>query len=112
VREGLDRLGVDEHGLDRVDRKILDVLFGCDDPVGVKTIAVSVGEEERTIEDVHEPYLIQKGMLLKTPRGRRPGARAFDLYRAGSRLATPPGGGEHPAPLAASPRERQGTLFS
>jgi Holliday junction DNA helicase RuvB len=81
VQEGLDRLGIDANGLDRVDRKILEVVLGNDDPVGVKTIAVTVGEEERTIEDVHEPYLIQRGMLLKTPRGRRASPRAFQLYR-------------------------------
>jgi Holliday junction DNA helicase RuvB len=80
VREGLDRLGIDEHGLDRVDRRILEILLGTDDPVGIKTIAVSIGEEERTIEDVHEPYLIQMGMLVKTPRGRRPGVKAHRLY--------------------------------
>lgn len=83
VREGLDRLGVDENGLDRVDRKILEVLLANHEPVGVKTLAVSVGEEERTIEDVHEPYLIQKGMLLKTPRGRRPSPKAFSTYAKG-----------------------------
>jgi Holliday junction DNA helicase RuvB len=86
VREGLERLGIDANGLDRVDRRILEVLLGQDEPVGVKTIAVSVGEEERTIEDVHEPYLIQRGMLLKTSRGRRPSALAAELYRPGRRL--------------------------
>jgi len=88
IEEGLERLGVDEHGLDRVDRRILEVLLGSDEPVGVKTIAVSVGEEERTIEDVYEPYLIQRGMLVKTSRGRRASPRAIELYdrgRAGPR---------------------------
>jgi Holliday junction DNA helicase RuvB len=80
VREGLDRLGIDEHGLDRIDRKILEILLSTGDPVGIKTIAVSVGEEEQTIEDVHEPYLIQIGMLVKTPRGRRPGTKAHGVY--------------------------------
>jgi Holliday junction DNA helicase RuvB len=80
VAEGLERLGVDENGLDRTDRKILHVLLSHTEPVGVKTLAVSVGEEERTIEDVYEPYLIQRGMLVKTPRGRRPSARAAELY--------------------------------
>ena len=81
VSEGLERLGIDENGLDRVDRKILDILFSQDEPVGVKTIAISVGEEERTIEDVYEPYLIQKGMVVKTPRGRRPTFLAYERYR-------------------------------
>jgi len=86
VREGLDRLEIDAHGLDRVDRKILDILLTQDEPVGVKTLAVSVGEEERTIEDVHEPYLIQKGLLVKTPRGRRASSLAHDLYKPRGRL--------------------------
>jgi Holliday junction DNA helicase RuvB len=81
VREGLDRLGIDEHGLDRIDRRILEILLATADPVGVKTIAVSVGEEERTIEDVHEPYLIQIGLLVKTPRGRRPSTKAYRMYQ-------------------------------
>ena len=71
VEEGLARLGVDANGLDRVDRRILEILLASGDrPIGVKTISVSVGEEERTIEDVYEPYLIQRGLLIKTPRGR------------------------------------------
>ncbi len=86
VKEGLDRLGIDANGLDRVDRKILEILLAADEPVGVKTIAVSVGEEERTIEDVHEPYLIQRGMLLKTPRGRRASLQAFQLYKPQGRF--------------------------
>lgn len=80
VTQGLERLGVDGNGLDRVDRKVLDVLLVHDEPVGLKTLAVSVGEEERTIEDVYEPYLIQQGMLVRTPRGRRASARAAELY--------------------------------
>ena len=83
MKEGLDRLGIDGHGLDRTDRKIIEILLSADEPVGVKTIAVSVGEEERTIEDVHEPYLIQRGMLFKTPRGRRASPHAFEIYRPG-----------------------------
>ena len=70
VEEGLERLGVDQNGLDRVDRKVLEILLASDEPVGVKTLAVSVGEEERTIEDVYEPYLIQKGMARQD--GPRP----------------------------------------
>ncbi len=80
VASGLGRLGVDGNGLDRVDRKVLEVLLVHDEPVGLKTLAVSVGEEERTIEDVYEPYLIQQGMLVRTPRGRRASARAAELY--------------------------------
>jgi len=62
---------VDESGLDPMDRKILEtILRHGGGPVGLKTIAVSVGEEEETIEDVYEPYLIREGLLRRTPQGR------------------------------------------
>lgn len=68
----LTLLGIDPLGLDNLDRRILSVI--ADDfrggPVGVKTIAISVGEDVRTIEDVYEPYLIQLGLLKRTPQGR------------------------------------------
>jgi Holliday junction DNA helicase RuvB len=68
---GLDMLGIDENGLGDMDRKILETIIRYGGgPVGLKTIAVSVSEEEDTIEDVYEAYLIQKGYLDKTPRGR------------------------------------------
>ena len=71
VKEGLRRLGVDEDGLDPTDRRILSLVAAQGGrPVGLKTIAVALGEEERTIEEVYEPYLIQRGLLMKTPRGR------------------------------------------
>jgi Holliday junction DNA helicase RuvB len=63
---------VDEIGLDRLDRAVLDALvrrFGGG-PVGVATLAVAVGEEQRTVEEVAEPYLVRAGMLARTPRGR------------------------------------------
>ena len=72
AREGLDLFGVDQRGLDKVDRAILDAIcsrFGGG-PVGLSTLAVSVGEETDTVEDVYEPYLLQLGMLARTPRGR------------------------------------------
>jgi len=69
--EGLERLGVDEFGLCTLDRRILATLVKHGGgPVGLKTIAVAVGEEERTIEDVYEPYLIRQGLLRRTPQGR------------------------------------------
>ncbi len=71
VLEGLTRLGVDRNGLDPTDRRILALIAAQEGrPVGLKTIAVAIGEEERTVEDVYEPYLIQCGLLLKTSRGR------------------------------------------
>lgn len=70
--EGLAMMGIDEKGLVSMDRKILlAIARGGGEPVGLKTISVSVGEEEGTIEEVYEPFLIQKGFILKTPRGRR-----------------------------------------
>lgn len=81
ARRGLDRLGVDANGLDPTDRKVLEVILRAGgSPVGLKTIAVSVGEEEDTIEDVYEPYLIQRGYIEKTPRGRLPTALAARDY--------------------------------
>jgi len=81
AREGLQMLGVDEHGLDGMDRKILEALMRSRGrPVGIKTVAVTVGEEEGTIEDVYEPYLIQQGYVEKTPRGRVPTELAFERY--------------------------------
>lgn len=70
--QALLMLQIDELGLDELDRRILSVIaedFGGG-PVGVKTIAISVGEEVRTIEDVYEPYLIQIGFIKRTPQGR------------------------------------------
>ncbi len=79
AKKGLDREGVDETGLDAMDRKILNAIAGHNGtPVGVKTIAVIVGEEEDTIEDVYEPFLIQEGFVLKTPRGRILSAKGYE----------------------------------
>jgi Holliday junction DNA helicase RuvB len=68
----LHMMQIDELGLDELDRRILSVIAKDFNggPVGVKTIAISVGEEVRTIEDVYEPYLIQIGFLKRTPQGR------------------------------------------
>lgn len=72
ANEGLGMLGVDECGLDDTDRKILKIILAYNGgPIGLKTIAVSVGEEEDTIEDVYEPYLIKCGFIEKTPKGRK-----------------------------------------
>jgi len=72
-------LGVDKSGLDEVDRRILRVIvedFGGG-PVGLKTLAISIGEDARTIEEVYEPFLIQSGLIKRTPQGREatPAAR-------------------------------------
>jgi Holliday junction DNA helicase RuvB len=89
---GLRMLGLDPTGLDAMDRKILQaILSHGGGPVGVKTIAVSVGEEEDTIEDVYEPFLIQQGFLQKTPKGRLLGPRAYE--HLGQKPPTGPGAG-------------------
>ena len=75
----LGALEVDELGLDRLDRGVVDVLcrrFGGG-PVGVSTIAVAVGEERETVEEVAEPFLVRKGLLARTPRGRVATAAAW-----------------------------------
>lgn len=72
ARKGLAVFGVDELGLDKVDRAILDALCVrfAGGPVGLSTLAVSVGEEPDTVEDVYEPFLMQLGLVMRTPRGR------------------------------------------
>jgi holliday junction DNA helicase RuvB len=72
ARRALDLYEVDESGLDRLDRAVLDVLcrrFGGG-PVGLGTLAVAVGEERETVEEVAEPFLVRSGLLARTPRGR------------------------------------------
>ena len=76
---GLALFGVDDLGLDKVDRAILDAVcrrFGGG-PVGLSTLAVAVGEETETVEDVYEPFLLQLGLLMRTPRGRVATPMAF-----------------------------------
>ena len=72
ARAGLALFGVDELGLDKVDRALLTVL--CERfngvPVGLTTLAVCLGEQPDTVEDVYEPFLLQRGLLMRTPRGR------------------------------------------
>ncbi len=72
ARYALTALNVDEHGLDEMDNKILLTIIDKfkGGPVGVKTIATAVGEDEGTIEEVYEPFLIQEGYLMRTSRGR------------------------------------------
>ena len=72
AREGLQLFGVDQRGLDKVDRALLSALcerFGGG-PVGLSTLAISVSEPTETVEDVYEPFLIREGLLMRTPRGR------------------------------------------
>jgi holliday junction DNA helicase RuvB len=100
AEKGLALFGVDGRGLDQVDRAILTALcrrFGGG-PVGLSTLAISVGEQTETVEDVYEPFLIQQGLLMRTPRGRVALPAAWEHLG----VAPPPGAG----PGGASP-----TLF-
>jgi holliday junction DNA helicase RuvB len=80
AEEALDLLEVDHAGLDRLDRDILDTICVKFEggPVGLSTLAVAVGEEADTIEDVYEPYLLQQGFIKRTPRGRVATGAAYE----------------------------------
>jgi len=77
----LTRLDINKTGLDRMDRRILEIVikqFGGG-PVGIDSLSAALGEDKDTIEDVYEPYLIQNGYLNRTPRGRQAAAKAYHL---------------------------------
>ena len=77
--EALALFGVDEYGLDKIDRRILTLLCRqfAHQPVGLSTLAHACGEETSTIEDAYEPYLLREGLLVRTPRGRVATERAY-----------------------------------
>lgn len=80
TQHALKALNVDEHGLDEMDNKILSCIIDKfkGGPVGITTIATAVGEETGTIEEVYEPFLIQEGFLMRTPRGREVTQKAYE----------------------------------
>lgn len=80
AKEALDLLEVDHAGLDKLDRQLLSLIIEKFDggPVGLSTLSVAVGEEQDTIEDVYEPYLLQCGLIKRTPRGREATVRAYE----------------------------------
>ncbi|MBI4864777.1 MAG: Holliday junction branch migration DNA helicase RuvB [Candidatus Riflebacteria bacterium] len=84
VRDALDLLGIDELGLDPVDRRLMELLCfryrGI--PVGLKNLAVSLGEDQQTLEEVYEPYLIKIGFLIRSPRGRVASPQALTHFLA------------------------------
>ncbi len=102
VRAALELYDVDPLGLDRLDRAVLAAIVErfAGGPVGLSTLAVSVGEEAETIESVVEPFLVRIGLLARTPRGRIATPRAF------AHLGAPP-----PADTAGLPARDQETLF-
>lgn len=79
VAAAMQRLDVDSHGLDQMDRQILEVVISQygGGPVGLKALAAACSEEVRTIEDIYEPYLIQNGFLKRTSRGRMATGKAY-----------------------------------
>jgi Holliday junction DNA helicase RuvB len=82
ANEALEKLNVDLSGLDYMDHKLLKAIMVQFDggPVGLDSLAAMVGEEKNTLEDVIEPYLIQQGFLIRTPRGRVASRRAFEHF--------------------------------
>jgi Holliday junction DNA helicase RuvB len=83
ARTALDLLEVDPYGLDEIDQKVMRTILGkyAGGPVGLSTIAASVGEDASTIEEVYEPYLMQLGFLDRTPRGRVGTRLAFEYFK-------------------------------
>ena len=81
AKVALDQLGIDKIGLDDMDRRILSTLIDkfSGGPVGVKSLAVAIGEDAATIEDVYEPFLIKEGFMQRTSRGRVAQKAAFEL---------------------------------
>jgi Holliday junction DNA helicase RuvB len=79
VEHGLKALNVDESGLDDMDNRILSTLIDKfkGGPAGINNIATAVGEEAGTIEEVYEPFLIQEGYIMRTPRGREATEKAY-----------------------------------
>ena len=79
TQHALKALNVDEFGLDEMDNRILSVIIDKfkGGPVGITTIATAVGEEAGTLEEVYEPFLIQEGFIMRTPRGREVTAKAY-----------------------------------
>ena len=79
AREALELLEVDSQGFDRVDNKILEAIIDNfkGGPVGIETLSYFIGEELGTLEDVYEPYLLQRGFIVRTPRGRVATEKAY-----------------------------------
>jgi len=90
ARYGLERLEIDPNGLDEMDVRILKTVIEKFNggPVGLKTIAVAVGEEDDTIEEIYEPFLIQQGYMERTPRGRMVTIKAREMF--GGSMPKPP----------------------
>lgn len=96
ARDGLEFFGVDTRGLDKATRSLLTSLCKMFDggPVGLKTLAISVSEPIETVEDVYEPYLIQQGLLMRTPQGRVATTAAWNHLKLTAPASSPQGAQE------------------
>jgi len=113
AHRALDLYEVDRSGLDRLDRAVLDVLcrrFGGG-PVGVSTLAVAVGEERETVEEVAEPFLVRSGFLARTPRGRVATVAAWEHLGLGVPPVAPFAGSGGPEGGAGPVAAGEPTLF-
>jgi holliday junction DNA helicase RuvB len=90
AKNSLELLNIDEFGLDKHDRKILSVIIESFDggPVGISSIAAATGEEVDTISDMHEPFLIRSGFLIRTPKGRKATEQAYKHLGLGEKANT------------------------
>lgn len=84
VGKALDLMDIDTLGLDRMDRKILNVIqdYYSGGPVGIEALCATLGEDRTTIEDVYEPYLLKEGFLIRTPRGRENSEKTKDYLNS------------------------------
>ncbi|WP_079708396.1 Holliday junction branch migration DNA helicase RuvB [Paraliobacillus ryukyuensis] len=82
TRKALEMLQVDQSGLDHIDHKVLEAIMDAyqGGPVGLDTLASTIGEESQTIEDVYEPFLLQQGFIQRTPRGRMVTPKAYQHF--------------------------------
>ncbi len=114
TREALRLLEVDERGLDEMDRRMLEALIQRHDggPVGLQSLAVVIGEDAGTLEDVYEPYLVQEGFIRRTPRGREATRLAYEHLglAAPARLQGDAGGSEPQVKDAAAAEPEQPEL--
>ena len=81
TKYALDELGINEHGFDELDIKFLTLLADAKKPLGLSTIAAALSEDEGTIEDVIEPFLLANGFIEKTPKGRIATRKAYEILR-------------------------------
>jgi len=109
AQAALDMLDVDEYGLDEMDARVLKAIIETFEggPVGLNSLAVALGEDATTLEEVYEPFLIQNGFLMRTPQGRVATNRAYERFG----FTPPDRTGGVPRRSGDAPREGQSSLF-